>query len=62
MPDNDLSQPDDGVKQLIAWGETQPLIRAIILTSTRAVPGALVSSFEGPGRRLSAPLPQPAYQ
>lgn len=30
------------LRQLAAWGEGQPLVRAMILTSTRAVPGARV--------------------
>lgn len=32
----------DALPALIAWGEQQPLICAMLLTSTRAVPGATV--------------------
>lgn len=31
--------------RLIAWGERQPLVRAMLLTSTRAVPGATVDAL-----------------
>lgn len=42
MPDN----PDDPViRQFIAWGQTQEAVRALLLTSTRARPDALLDPF-----------------
>ena len=37
--------PDPTLDRLIRWGESQPLVRAMLLTSTRAVPGAEPDSF-----------------
>ncbi|RPJ22452.1 MAG: hypothetical protein EHM33_23475 [Chloroflexi bacterium] len=37
--------PDDVIKKLIQWAEPQDSIRAILLTSTRAIPGTSVDIF-----------------
>lgn len=33
------------IEKLVSWGSDQPLVRAMLLTSTRAVPGAVVDVF-----------------
>jgi aminoglycoside 6-adenylyltransferase len=38
-------QQDDIIACLIHWGETQPLVRAMLLTSSRAIPNAPVDIF-----------------
>lgn len=40
-----MHEPGDVLGQLIGWGEQQPDVRAILLTSTRAVPGAELDIF-----------------
>jgi len=37
---NDTGQKDQVIEQLIQWAERQPLVRAMVLTSSRALPGA----------------------
>jgi aminoglycoside 6-adenylyltransferase len=36
---------NDALAHLIRWGESQPLVRAMLLTSTRAIPNAAVDLF-----------------
>jgi aminoglycoside 6-adenylyltransferase len=36
---------NDTLSHLIRWGESQPLVRAMILTSTRAIPGGVSDVF-----------------
>jgi aminoglycoside 6-adenylyltransferase len=38
-------QPEDVIHRLIQWAESQHAIRAILMTSTRAVPNAVVDLF-----------------
>jgi len=40
-----LASEHDTLAYLIHWGESQPLVRAMLLTSTRAVPGAYSDAF-----------------
>lgn len=37
---SDLYPPDPALDRIVRWGASQPLVRAMLLTSTRAVPGA----------------------
>ena len=57
MPDDDLSrfeaegaeppseQADKVIRRLTRWGEAQPAVRAMLLTSTRAIPHATVDAL-----------------
>lgn len=40
-----MTDPEPFLPQFLAWAEAQPSVRAAILTSTRAVPGAHVDDF-----------------
>jgi aminoglycoside 6-adenylyltransferase len=41
----DAAQPDPIIAQIVAWVERRPDVRAALLTSTRAVPGASVDAL-----------------
>lgn len=40
-----FADEDEIIARLIGWAEAQPLVRAMVLTSSRAVPGAAVDVF-----------------
>jgi aminoglycoside 6-adenylyltransferase len=42
---NNLEPEQAAIGTLIRWGETQPRVRAMLLTSSRAVPGGVVDHF-----------------
>jgi aminoglycoside 6-adenylyltransferase len=49
------------IDQLIQWGDQQPLVRAMLLTSTRAVPGARADLFSDYDVILALREVQPFY-
>ena len=44
-PMQETHHADDVIRRLTHWGEGQPTVRAMLLTSTRAMPGATVDRF-----------------
>lgn len=42
---NKTERNDDVIERLIKWAEHQPLVRAMVLTSSRAIPNAPVDAF-----------------
>ena len=41
----DNTNQEEAIVSFIRWGEGQPLVRAMILTSTRAIPGGAADIF-----------------
>jgi aminoglycoside 6-adenylyltransferase len=41
----DTTNQEEALASFIRWGEGQPLVRAMILTSTRAIPGGAADNF-----------------
>jgi aminoglycoside 6-adenylyltransferase len=42
---DNLTSESDILSHLVRWGESQPLVRAMLLTSTRAIPGGVSDIF-----------------
>jgi aminoglycoside 6-adenylyltransferase len=41
----EIHRPDDVIRRLVHWAEQRPAIRAMLLTSTRAIPNAAVDAL-----------------
>ncbi len=41
----DITNQEEAIASFVHWGESQPLVRAMLLTSTRAIPGGAADIF-----------------